>query len=457
MKRPRTNVLEIFVRTLVPIPELKKSLKDLAFKIDGKNPILILSTNESKIQNLRDKLQELKIDVIKKSIQDQVTPLAFMPYSDQIKYKTEVMRSIVSTLSEMQKKEISFEGLLESPQINGYRNNNEFTCGVDEEGTPRVGFLKGAFKDGYMTIGSAMECLHISEKDKDLASHFETLIRSMKWPTYRKETASGFWRLLKTRHTIKDEFMAIVQINPIGMEEKDLEEIKTCLVKHMSEKVTSLYLQKFDGLSNSAPEDTPMECIFGSSTIVETLKMEKEYHFQIRPQSFFQVNTLGTQVLYKLVSDWTEKKDILLDLCCGTGTIGILMSSGVKRVIGVEMSSSAVDDAKENAKQNKIENIEFICGKLEDVLPRLILTQQLDKKSVCAVLDPPRGGLHPKVCKTLLKCDSIKEFVYVSCNQNSLIENFRLLSDKFIITKTIGVDLFPHTIHCEMIAYFVRK
>lgn len=94
------------------------------------------------------------------------------------------------------------------------------------------------------------------------------------------------------------------------------------------------------------------------------------FRFQISPTSFFQVNTLGAEKLYSIAKDWSTSNPntYLLDVCCGTGTIGLIMSSTAKQVIGIEMVKSAVDDAHKNAELNKITNTDFICGKAEDVL-----------------------------------------------------------------------------------------
>ena len=133
------------------------------------------------------------------------------------------------------------------------------------------------------------------------------------------------------------------------------------------------------------------------------------------------------------------------------------MSDSVKKVIGIEMSKSSVDDAIENVKLNKIENIEFLCGKAEDILGNLIKKNGLDIGNVTAIVDPPRSGLHPKVSRALVHCKSIKSFVFVSCKPESVVDNFKILSEAFIPVKAVAVDMFPHTSHCELIVKFERK
>lgn len=146
---------------------------------------------------------------------------------------------------------------------------------------------------------------------------------------------------------------------------------------------------------------------------------------------------------------------LTLDICCGTGTIGIVLSDSVKDVIGIELSESAVKDAIENVKLNNIQNITFKCGKAES-----ILKQGLDislMRNLTAIVDPPRSGLHPIVCKTIVKCKAIQQFVYVSCNQKSLVENSKHFLTEFEISKSVAVDLFPHCQHIEFVVLFKRK
>ncbi|KAJ3052904.1 tRNA methyltransferase 2 [Rhizophlyctis rosea] len=160
-----------------------------------------------------------------------------------------------------------------------------------------------------------------------------------------------------------------------------------------------------------------------------------------------------------------EKKNVvLLDLCCGTGTIGITMASKVKRVIGVEMVKAAIDDAKFNATLNGVNNVEYYCGKVEDVIQKVLSTVE-DEDEVVAVLDPPRAGVHADVIKAVRNRLDVKRIVFVSCDANAAFQNFvdlmRPESNKFKhrpfrMTRLQPVDLFPHTKHCELVVEFTR-
>ncbi|KAF6723544.1 tRNA (uracil-5-)-methyltransferase-like protein A [Oryzias melastigma] len=169
------------------------------------------------------------------------------------------------------------------------------------------------------------------------------------------------------------------------------------------------------------PEDLPCELVAGESCIHEELLSLK---FRISPHSFFQVNTAAAEVLYSTVGDWAQldQDSTVLDVCCGTGTIGISLAKRVKKVIGIELCQEAVEDAKVNAKLNGLSNVEFHCGRAEDVFPDIL--NALVSPNLTAVVDPPRAGLHPKVVLAIRRAEHLKRLVYVACNAKAAMTNF---------------------------------
>jgi tRNA (uracil-5-)-methyltransferase len=181
------------------------------------------------------------------------------------------------------------------------------------------------------------------------------------------------------------------------------------------------------------------------------------------------------------VADWvaepTQSKDStterpihLLDLCCGTGTIGIVLTAlkQVKKVTGIELCADAVADARLNAASNHVEDkIDYLCGPVEDMMP--VLLQSLPKDDseaeVVGVLDPPRAGVHPSVIHAIRKCERLNRLVYISCNPDAASQNWiglcraeskRFHGKPFRLARAQAVDLFPHTKHCELLLEFVR-
>ncbi|RHW74503.1 Ribosomal protein L11 methyltransferase (PrmA) [Trypanosoma brucei equiperdum] len=157
----------------------------------------------------------------------------------------------------------------------------------------------------------------------------------------------------------------------------------------------------------------------------------------------------------------------LLDLCCGTGTIGIALAKHVKRVIGIELVESAVRDARLNAERNGVRNATFNCGRVEHLLPSVI--SQLspeDRKDIVAILDPPRAGVTPTVLKWIRGTATIRRLVYISCEQKALQRDCPPLTkpatkayreSPFNVVAGFAIDMFPHTPHVEMVAVLSRS
>jgi 23S rRNA (uracil1939-C5)-methyltransferase len=192
--------------------------------------------------------------------------------------------------------------------------------------------------------------------------------------------------------------------------------------------------------------------LYGPGYIEEKLL---DYTFRIYPNSFFQTNTFQAERLYGLIYDFLEprKDDHLLDLYCGAGTIGICASGLVGSVIGVELEPSAIRAARENAALNNINNIAFHIDSVQDILMQ---KNGVLNDATCVVIDPPRAGLHPKALKRLAEL-AYSRLVYVSCNPATFARDAAyLVGAGYAITKITPVDMFPHTMHIELVAALKR-
>lgn len=217
--------------------------------------------------------------------------------------------------------------------------------------------------------------------------------------------------------------------------------------------------------------------LFSTSTAKKTLDEKlKQCTFQISPGAFFQTNTLGAEVLYNIVVERIKevtkdpKETLLLDVCCGTGTIGLtLLKEGViGKLVGVDIAEPAIADAKVNAVKNGYTDkamTKFIAAPAEKVLPDTM--KDIPRNSpIVAVVDPARDGLHGIVVKTLRSNEKIQRLVYVSCNPTgTLVRDAAMLCGPptkkypgrpFKPTMSQPVDMFPLTKHCEMVMTFDR-
>lgn len=188
--------------------------------------------------------------------------------------------------------------------------------------------------------------------------------------------------------------------------------------------------------------------IYGKNRIIEKLG---DYSFYISKDSFFQVNTKQTLNLYNQVLEYAKlsRDDRVLDLYCGTGTIGIFLAKYCYEVLGIEINASSVEDAKENAFLNNINNIEFICDNSS-------IISKIDYKADLIVVDPPRSGLD-KVTINTLKKNIVKRIVYVSCNPMTLVRDIRLLSDVYELKNIKLFDMFANDYHVESVVLLERR
>lgn len=226
----------------------------------------------------------------------------------------------------------------------------------------------------------------------------------------------------------------------------------------------SIAFQPCDGPGEAVATEK-LEWLQGSPYIEETLL---GLSYRVSAAAFFQVNTPGAEQLCTLLRSLCDcgPDTVLLDVCCGTGTIGLSLASSVKRVIGIELCVPAVHDARDNAKRNGVENATFIASKAEDATRRLLdsLTDA-EKSSLVAIVDPPRAGLHAEVCKALRACLPLRRLIFVACHAPSFVTNAVALcrppstsfqGAPFVPKQAYALDLFPHTPHCELIVLLER-
>ena len=173
--------------------------------------------------------------------------------------------------------------------------------------------------------------------------------------------------------------------------------------------------------------------------------------FLIYPNSFFQVNMFNTLNLYNEVKRMTYNKKYgnILDLYCGTGTIGIFLSQIATSVVGIEVVEDAVIAAKSNADINNVENVKFICGRVEDYIDGF---NNID----LIIVDPPRSGLDKKTIDNVKRINP-KEIIYVSCDPMTLVRDLKELKDNYLIKEITPVDMFPNTHHVECVSVLHRK
>ena len=210
------------------------------------------------------------------------------------------------------------------------------------------------------------------------------------------------------------------------------------IINHLSPYVNSIYLK-----------ERGLECIYGSPYMEEKIG---NFLFKISPDSFFQVNTNQAKKLYDTVLRYADvdKEDSVLDLYCGTGTIGLYVSPHCHKVLGVEINEQAIIDANENKRVNGVNNIEFICGDVSTMVDKI------KEEYHVVIVDPPRSGLDEKTLSYLKNCKA-KRIVYVSCDPITLARDLNQIKEIYCVEELTPVDMFPQTYHVECVALLSLK
>ncbi|XP_068461429.1 tRNA (uracil-5-)-methyltransferase homolog A [Clinocottus analis] len=421
-------------------------------------------------------------------IANVVTPLWNVPYEEQLRMKEQEVVVVLQRLAKeigannkamlpwlfLQKGKYNkmccaLEAIRPSPTQTEYRNKCEFLISMGADGEDKtIGFRLGKYKGGSCAVVEPSETSHVSAEAKSVVSEFQKFIRTTSYSVYSPETYEGHWKQLTVRTTRTKQAMAVAFFNPQKLEAEEVDALKNSMKKYFTEGegkdcgLTSLYFVREGQRTSPNLEDLPCELVAGEGSIHEELLGLK---FRISPHSFFQVNTGAAEVLYSAVGEWAQldQDSTVLDVCCGTGTIGISLAKRVKKVIGIELCKEAVEDAKVNAKLNGLSNVEFHCGKAEDVFPNIL--NSLVSPNITAIVDPPRAGLHSKVILAIRRAEHLKRLVYVACNGKAAMNNFidlcrtpskRVHGAPFRPVRAMAVDLFPQTIHVEMLLLLER-
>ena len=370
--------------------------------------------------------------------------LRHMKYETTLNLKRNTVQSLIN---KSLKNKIEAEKTIGMKNPYNYRNKAQFPVGIDKEGNPTV----GVFAQRSHTIIPIKNCKIQTEISQEIARSIIEFIKENKISIYDEEKQNGAIRhiVIKVGKYTKQIMCILVVNEEIGKtnENKLVEmlctkykDVKT-IVKNINNKNTNVILGKQN------------VNLYGDGYIEDKLG---EYTFKISPMSFYQVNPIQAEVLYNTAIEAANlsKEDTLFDLYCGIGTIGIFASKFVKQVYGIEIVEQAIEDAKENAKINKIENAEFYAGDVEEVLPKIIKKENIKPNVV--FVDPPRKGLDNKTIGALKELKPEK-IVYISCNPATLARDLALLDESYEIKEVQPVDMFPFSKHVENVTVLKIK
>ena len=376
-----------------------------------------------------------------------------MPYEESLKIKENQVRELLEPVLSKQQSVCQIEPIRQSPVYYGYRNKMEFTFGDEvKDGPLALGMhKKGSFYDIVTVDGCRLVDDDYSAILRETLYYFE----EKKTPFYHRYTHEGYLRhLLVRRASRTGEILAALVTTT--QQEVDLESWKERLLSlPLNGKFAGILHITNDSMSDAVKCDSS-EILYGRDYFYEELLGLK---FRISTFSFFQTNTCGAEVLYEtareyvgsLVKEEGKPDSIVYDLYSGTGTIAQLMAPVAKKVIGVEIVEEAVVAARENAKQNGLENGECLAG---DVLKVL---DEIEEKPDFIILDPPRDGVHPKALSRIIGY-GVEKLVYISCKPTSLARDLEIfIANGYEVQRCVPVDQFPWTTGIETVVLLSHK
>ena len=378
-----------------------------------------------------------------------------MSYDRQLVFKDQKIRGNLERIGGFTKEQIEavMQPVVGMEHPFSYRNKAQFPFGTDKEGNPITGFYAGRTHD----IIANTDCALGVDQNREILEIILQYMRENKIKSYDEKTGKGLIRHALIRYGFKTkEIMVCLVING-----KKLPKAERLIEKLIQiEGMTSVTISPNTRRDNVIMGDS-YEILWGQGYITDYIGNVK---YQISPLSFYQVNPVQTEKLYGLALEYADLKgdETVWDLYCGIGTISLFLAQKAKQVYGVEIVPQAIDDAKENAKINAIDNAEFFVGKAEEVLPEYYAEYEREHNGETAhadviVVDPPRKGCDETLLETIVKMQPEK-VVYVSCDSATLARDLKYLcANGYEITVCRGVDQFPQSVHVETVVLLSHK
>lgn len=370
-----------------------------------------------------------------------------LPYEKELEIKEDQVRRLLEPVLQGQKESWEFEKIKGSPIAYGYRNKMEFSFGDEEKDGPlALGMHKrGSFYD----IVTVDRCQIVDQDYRDILHCVLEYCKEQNWPFYHRLKHEGFLRHLLVRKSYfeKEILIAIVTSSQLKPDMTGL--VNTLANLPLEGKIAGIVHTINDSVADVVQSDET-KVLFGRDYIWEQIL---GLRFKISQFSFFQTNSASAEVLYGVAREYcnvTSGKPVIYDLYSGTGTIAQLMAPVASKVIGVEIVEEAVEAARVNARENGLDNCDFIAG---DVLKVL---DDIDEKPDLIILDPPRDGIHPKALQKIIAYQ-VDRLVYISCKPTSLARDLEaFLENGYHVEKACAVDQFPWTSNTEAVCLISR-
>lgn len=374
--------------------------------------------------------------------------LQALSYEKQLEFKQKKVRNNLIRLGDFAPELVDavMEPIVGMENPYHYRNKAQFPIGKDKEGNPIAGFYAGRT---HSIIANTDCALGVAE-NREILEIILAFMRKYQVQPYDEVSGKGLLRhVLIRKGFASGELMVCLVINGRGLPEAEALVSELTRIPNMTSVSYSINREKTNVIMGKE-----IVLLWGRETIRDSIG---DVMFSISPLSFYQVNPVQTKKLYGLAVEYAALtgKETVWDLYCGIGTISLFMSQAAKRVYGVEIIPQAIEDARENARQNHITNAEFFVGKAEEVLPEKYAREGIYADVI--VVDPPRKGCDERCLDTMLQMQP-ERIVYVSCDSATLARDLKILcAGGYELKRVRAVDQFPMTGHVETVCLLAKS
>lgn len=364
--------------------------------------------------------------------------LQHLSYEGQVEYKQNMVEKLMKRYHKVNRILTMHEPYL-------YRNKVHSTVSLDKKGK----IISGIYEENTHRIIPVEQCMIQDRRADDIIAFILEIMRKYKMKPYDEDTGQGFLRhiLVKTGFSSKQIMVVLVVSSQIFTGKNNF--IKTLIKKHP--EITTIIMNINNRKTSMVLGDVE-KVLYGKGYIEDTIC---GCVFQISPKSFYQINPIQTEILYNKAIEMAKLtgNETVLDAYCGIGTISLIVSRKVKKVIGVELNKDAVRDAIKNAKRNKITNTMFY----NDDAGRFMAALANEKQTVDVVfMDPPRSGSDEKFLSSLIKM-APEKVIYISCSPVTQERDLQFLTKHGYTVEGIQpVDMFPQTVHVETVVLLSR-
>lgn len=405
---------------------------------------LMHETVDVKITQEKEKYKTAKlIRVIRKS-KDRVEPecrycdsckactLMHLKYERQLNYKKQTLKQALKKYADIDMP----VSIIKNDNIYHYRNKFKLPFGM-EKGK----IVTGMYESERGRFVPIEDCIIHEEVLEKVRKQILEIMNKYKLKAYNERTREGYRSLIMRTFNNKIALVFVVGDNT------DLEPMLSDLTR--IEEVSSIYYSVNTNKKYINALENDLVHVFGKNCLNARIN---DLKLVFTPKSFFQLNTRQAEVLYdEAVSLIDENDEEVLEAYCGVGVMSLMAARKAKHVTGVEIVPDAIDNAKKNARYNKIDNVDFVVGDSGSVMEEISKEKQLD----CLIVDPPRTGLDEKMINSILNSNA-KKLIYVSCNPSTLAKNLNVLKEYYNIESIRAIDVFSNTEHVESIVYLVR-